>query len=427
MRARFRGARAEKIRLLGIFYPHLQFTCENQEVLTSCRKDRISSPLHAPRQLPGPTFMFSKKVLVGSSLAKGTTVWIAVGGLTLILAGCASSGHGGDPTAFLAFAGVQGAMQQEVPILVASTRRDDARTTGNHARFSAVSVSIPPNHRAGVIERATVGHNFAGRNFTISSVQDLTESAFLEEISARASGGEADRDILLYVHGYDINLSEARFRTAQIIVDSGFAGTPVLFTWDSISRSGLAAYEADKESATVARDELEKLILDLSNVRGVRRIHVLAHSMGAWLAMESLRAIAISGNPDLGGKLGEVMLAAPDIDLSVFSQQLSRVGAEHVTVFVSSTDRALLLSSRIAGDRPRLGALDPSNPESRETLRALGVSVYDLSRLNTDFVGHNTFAEVPSVVRQIGVQLAAGESSETDRGHFEVSEAGSER
>jgi esterase/lipase superfamily enzyme len=375
---------------------------------------------HAP--IAGPTFMFSKKVMVGRSLANA----IAVVGLALILAGCASSGHGGDPTAFLALAGVHGAMQQEVPILVASTRRDDARTAGNHARFSAVSVSIPPNHRAGVIERATFGHNFAGRNFTLSSVQDLTETAFLEEISVRATG-EADRDVLLYVHGYDINLNEARFRTAQIIVDSGFAGTPVLFTWDSISRSGLAAYEADKESATVARDELEKLILDLSHVRGVRRIHVLAHSMGAWLAMESLRAIAISGNPDLGGKLGEVMLAAPDIDLSVFSQQLSRVGAEHVTVFVSSTDRALLLSSRIAGDRPRLGALDPSNPESRETLRTLGVSVYDLSRLNTDFVGHNTFAEVPSVVRQIGVQLAAGESSETDRSHFEISEVDSER
>ena len=128
--------------------------------------------------------------------------------------------------------------------------------------------------------------------------------------------------------------------------------------------------------------------------------------MGAWLTMESLRAIAISGHPDLDGRLGEIMLAAPDIDFDVFSQQVSRVGAGHVSIFVSSTDRALSLSSHIAGDRPRLGGMDPSNPRDREELEALGVRIYDTSRLNTDFMGHNTFAEVPVVVRAIGFLLA---------------------
>ena len=69
------------------------------------------------------------------------------------------------------------------------------------------------------------------------------------------------------------------------------------------------------------------------------------------------------------------MLAAPDIDFNVFAQQLARVGPDHVTVFVSGTDRALALSSRIAGDRPRLGGLDPNNQQSREALEALGVSL----------------------------------------------------
>jgi esterase/lipase superfamily enzyme len=352
--------------------------------------------------------MFAKKVLL----------------VALTLAGCAAHDQSGDPSSFFA---LHGPRQQEIPILVASTRRDDARAASNHAHFSITSISIPPNHRVGEIEHATLGHNITGRDFAVSSRMDLRESAFLDEIGARASSGGADRDILLYVHGYDISLNEAHFRTAQIIVDSGFAGIPVLFTWDSLSRSGLAAYEADKESATVARDALERLILDLSNLHGIRHVHILAHSMGAWLAMESLRGIATSGHPDLDGKLGEVMLAAPDIDVSVFSQQLQRVDPKHLTVFVSNTDRALKVSSRVSGDRPRLGALDPSNPRDRETLEALGVSVHDLSRLNTDFVGHNTFAEVPAVVRQIGAQLAtAGESDEADRGHFDISEANNE-
>jgi esterase/lipase superfamily enzyme len=50
--------------------------------------------------------------------------------------------------------------------------------------------------------------------------------------------------------------------------------------------------------------------------------------------------------------------------------------------------------------------MDPSNPRDKAELDALGVSVHDISRLNTDFMGHNTFAEVPAVVRQIGAQLA---------------------
>jgi esterase/lipase superfamily enzyme len=330
------------------------------------------------------------------------------------LGACASDGlDASDRASFLALA----AEPAHVPIFVVSTRREDgAGESGAHGRFSLVSISVPPYHRAGVVEGPTFGAPRAGRNFAVESRRNLNEPLFFDEIAAHASSRPSSRDILVYVHGYDTSLNEAQFRTAQLTLDSRFEGTSALFTWDSISRRGLSAYHSDKESATVARDALENLLLDLARVEGVGRIHVLAHSMGAWLAMESLRSIAISGRPDLDGKLGEVMLAAPDIDLSVFSQQLARVGAEHVTVFVSNTDRVLSISAHIAGDRPRLGAMDPSNPKDRAALEALGVSVRDLSRLNTDIMGHNTFAEVPAVVRQIGAQMAtAAEGDESGK------------
>ncbi|MEK4034662.1 alpha/beta fold hydrolase [Methylocystis sp. IM3] len=335
-------------------------------------------------------------------------------GLCALFAGCASDTwetENSDPSSFLALAGAARQAPLRVPVFVTSMRRDDTNPESRgRAHFSLASVSVPPNHRPGVIERAAFGAARASRDFTISSRRNLEEADFAEEIAEQASSrGGATRDILLYVHGYDISLDEARFRVAQIAVDAGFAGVVALFTWDSVSRSGLFAYEADKESATVARDALEKLALDLSRVPSIGRVHILAHSMGAWLAMESLRTLAISGHPDLDGRLGEVMLAAPDIDLGVFAQQLSRVGPEHVSIFVSSTDRALSLSSRIAGNRPRLGAMNPSDPKDRQVLDALGVSVHDLSKLNTDFTGHNTFAEAPAVVRRIGAQLAPRE------------------
>ena len=146
---------------------------------------------------------------------------------------------------------------------------------------------------------------------------------------------------------------------------------------------------------------------ELAATPGVGRVHVLAHSMGSWLTMEALRENAIGGHADLDGKLGDVMLAAPDIDLALFKQQMSRLGSSiRVSVFVSRADRALSLSSRIAGDRQRVGSMDPSNARDGAELQKLGVRVYDLSSFSDGFIGHGAYADAPDVIRSIGAQLA---------------------
>ncbi|MBI1869273.1 MAG: alpha/beta hydrolase [Methylocystis sp.] len=308
---------------------------------------------------------------------------------------------------------------------VASTRRDDGGPESDgRTHFSLVSVSVPPGHGAGAIEQASFGSNDPRRHFTLAARRNMDEAEFLGGVAAHVSGRVGvSRDILLYVHGFNTSFDEARFRVAQIVADGRFSGVPALFAWKT--RGGLIAYESDKESATVARDALEKLILDLARTPGVGRVHILAHSMGAWLTMESLRAIAISGHPDLDGRLGEVMLAAPDIDLTVFRQQVARLDPKHVSIFVASNDRALSLSSRIAGDRQRLGAMDPDNPRDKAQLDRLGVAVHDISALATGFVGHGAFAETPSVVRQIGAQLAVPRPG--DPGHAIIDLLGADK
>ncbi len=129
--------------------------------------------------------------------------------------------------------------------------------------------------------------------------------------------------------------------------------------------------------------------------------------MGAWLTMEALRQDAIAGSPALAEKLGDVMLAAPDIDLNVFRQQLARVDASHVFVLVAANDRALSLARSLTGDRQRLGAMDPTNAADRAALSALGVRVYDLTREADIFIGHGAYADAPDALRTIGAQIAA--------------------
>jgi esterase/lipase superfamily enzyme len=222
-----------------------------------------------------------------------------------------------------------------------------------------------------------------------------------------------NRDILVFVHGFNTTFADARWRAGQIAADSRFGGVPILFTWPT--RGELLGYASDKDSATASRDALAELLQDIAKTPGVGRVHVLAHSMGCWVTMEALREIAIGGDHDLGGHLGEIMLAAPDIDMDVFGKQMARVQPAKVTVFATANDRALSLSSFIADTRPRVGAIDPSKPEDRQALEQLGAKVYDLSSFSDGFVGHAVYADAPDVIHAIGAQLTAPRAQDVDK------------
>ena len=109
----------------------------------------------------------------------------------------------------------------------------------------------------------------------------------------------------------------------------------------------------------------------------MKSIDIIAHSMGNWVAMEALRQLAIAGNRDLGGKLGYVVLASPDIDVDVFKKQMVRYGKpdKPFVVLLSGDDHALQLSRP---DRRRQAARRRRR-ERRRARQLLGVTVVDLS------------------------------------------------
>lgn len=297
-----------------------------------------------------------------------------------------------------------------VPIFSASTRKNDMISKAGSGEvdthFSLNMVSVPPSHQAGLIERASFGKDDPKKHFVLASRSELDEDEFKNALAAHISGRVGrNRDVLLFVHGFNTSAEEARNRLAQIISDSHFGGVGVMFTWPS--EGELLAYESDKERATASRDAVEQTITDLAATPGVGRVHILAHSMGTWLAMEALRQRAIAGHASLDGHLGDVMLAAPDIDLDVFKQQMARLKGARVSVFASSNDKALSLSSTIAGNRPRLGIVDVHNDNIRAELDNLGVKIYDITQNGSGLIQHDTFAEAPAVVSIIGERLGA--------------------
>ena len=233
-------------------------------------------------------------------------------------------------------------------------------------------------------------------------------SDFVTALSAdiAARGGRA----MVFVHGYNTGFDSAVYRATQIAHDSGYGGTPVLFSWASGGKT--TDYVYDKESASVARDQLE-VTLRLLARSGARRIDIVAHSMGTWVTMEALRQLAITGDRDLGGKLGDVVLASPDIDVDVFKSQMRRYGkpAKPFILLLSGDDRALKISGMLAGSRPRLGdysdAVDLAN---------YGVTVVDLSdQKASDKFNHNKFAENPALVKLLGDRLKQDDGFASDR------------
>jgi esterase/lipase superfamily enzyme len=278
---------------------------------------------------------------------------------------------------------------------------------GPKLEFAKVDISVPRIHKAGELELpdATAKADPA-RHFAVAEVDRLDLPPIVAEVRRELQRRPvAERDVLVFVHGYNTNFADAAFRFAQIVHDSGFKGVPVLFTWPS--RGELLQYPYDRESAFYSRDFLELNLRAIARDLGTTRIDILAHSMGTLLTLEAVRQAAIRGDGSFGGKLRNIILAAPDVDLDVFRTQMRQI-KRPVTVFVSADDRALAFSRRFAGDKTRLGAVSAQDTEVIADLARLGARIIDISGVETSGqLKHAKFAASANVVALIGQRLQA--------------------
>ncbi|ESQ75150.1 hypothetical protein ABAC402_10805 [Asticcacaulis sp. AC402] len=200
--------------------------------------------------------------------------------------------------------------------------------------------------------------------------------------------------MLIFVHGYNTQFADAVFRLAQISEDLPVVAAPVLFSWPSGGE--LMGYLYDRESATYSRDALEMVLTEAIESDKVSQITILAHSMGSYVTMETLRQMSIR-HGRVSAKVSDVILAAPDLDLDVFEQQFTSLGQErpYFTFIVSADDRALRLSKMLARGEQRLGALDPSQEPYKSRIQATpGIRVIDLSKVSGGGgARHSKFAE----------------------------------
>lgn len=265
-------------------------------------------------------------------------------------------------------------------------------------------VSLPSDHRVGHLESPSIFRlEFSedrDKHVVIERVERLETEAFYASLSEHLSSSPRE-EALLFIHGYNVGFSEAVQRTAQIAYDLRFPGAAVCYTWPS--QGGMASYKVDEANVGWTVLHLEEFVETLCRRSGVKRLHLIAHSMGNRALTQSLERLALRNAP-IQGQIGQVILAAPDVDSSEFRQRYAPAIvqlAEHATLYASSHDRALLLSASIHGYQ-RAG-LSGSNLTTFP-----GIETVDASPIDTSVIGHSYYGDNPVMIRDLRSLIGEG-------------------
>jgi esterase/lipase superfamily enzyme len=296
-----------------------------------------------------------------------------------------------------------------------------ANTTRRHR-----SVDLPLNVRS-IVERGRLAPTplplverdgvFVSDPAAVAS-QEALVARFHDEIRRRLAFTPV-HDAFVYVHGYQNSFDYAAGIVTEFWHFGGRAGVPILYSWPAGSPGLLKGYNHDRESGEFTILHLKQLIRSLSQMPELGRIHVVAHSRGTDVAASALRELLIEerGAGRLARdtfKLGQVVLASPDIDLDVVSQRFQGErffqAAEHITIYVSSEDRAIGMAEWLYRSRQRLGKVRPEDISGAQLAMLEDVGRLDIvdARVETGFLGHSYYHSNPAVSSDLILLLRYG-------------------
>lgn len=294
--------------------------------------------------------------------------------------------------------GREGQSAAVVPIYVATMRaRSDnlslpySAERSPHLNFAKFEIGIPKTHVAGRVESTgrspDPARNFVARSFQPFDDKQQFVAALDADLMRRP---EDEREIFIFVHGYNNNFADSIFRNAQIVHDYHVKALALHYAWPS--GGSLPLYVFDRDSAVYSRDGLADTI-EIAARSKAKRIVLVGHSMGSYVVMEAFRSLALSGRGQYLKRLNGVILAAPDVDIDVFQSQVRDIDKlpTPFTILVSRRDRALSVSGRLTGGHPRVGS-----GADIAALQEEDIVVLDTS--NLDGGSHAVFASSPTLM-----------------------------
>lgn len=279
-------------------------------------------------------------------------------------------------------------------------RLDTGNREGNRSiKYGRATVKIPYQKELGSTSGMSLMH----------LDHDIEWDNFISKISSD--------DLLIFVHGFNTSFTNAAIRSAQLAHDTNFKGEAVFYSWPS--RENPFTYDTDKDRAKENFELLADFIQQIAQTTD-KNIHIVAHSMGTYILMNSLASIERRIKKDnnilqsrrkkLNEKLfGQIILAAPDIARDDYHQKFNKHNfskmAERITLYSSENDHVLDVSQLFNHfientNQARLG------DSSASFFVIPGMDTVDARKeISPQFFGHSFYAEYRSLVADIHLIL----------------------
>lgn len=268
---------------------------------------------------------------------------------------------------------------------------------GNAVNYGICDISIPRNHKKGVLEDASLFslqfRNDPEKHVTLLKIDVKDKENFFKKVKERVND-YAGKKAFIFIHGYNVSFEDASRRTAQMAYDLRFDGAPVFYSWPSVGET--YGYKIDEGNNEWSERNLKAFLNDFLSKSDAQNIYLIAHSMGNRLLTKTITSL-IAENPENAKRIKEIILAAPDIDAAVFKNVIAPALTKYnnpVTLYVSSNDLALYMSCKLSA-YPRAG-------QAGEAMTILpGVDTIDATNVNCGIFKHSYFGESPDVLSDI--------------------------
>jgi esterase/lipase superfamily enzyme len=283
-------------------------------------------------------------------------------------------------------------------------------------KFGFFDTEIEPTLGLGMIINPTDW--FQNEEIQLKQVQLLDQSEFITQLRRQVQASPL-RSILINVNGFRERFPSALRKTAFLshVLD---INSPVLvFDWPGDQGSTPRGYRRAQRIAGESGAELAQTLGLIIRQVQPDRLWLVANSMGGEVVVHAFSVLYQEADlADVEAEIEDVVLTAPDVDREEFDRQFKReiaALARNLTVYVSSNDRALLISRVInRGRRLGEGTLNPRNPDqSEEAARILEliepnnelVTLVDVTPVNRTRNFHNFSLETPEFFDDLFLRL----------------------
>ena len=270
-------------------------------------------------------------------------------------------------------------------------------------KFGSFDAEIRPTLGLGMLINPTEW--FQNEEIRLKNVRSLEQADFVAKLRTLVEKSP-HRGLLVVVHGFRERYPSALRKTAFLghVLD---INAPVLvFDWPGDQGSSLSGYRRAHEVARASGAELARTLELVIKEVQPERLWLVANSMGGQVVADAFSLLYQDADlADAEKEIEDVVLTAPDVaqdefDLR-FKQEIAAL-AKQLTVYVSSNDRALLVS-RLINRGARRGESTLSPEQLEEATRVAGlteagsdlVTLVDVTPVNRTRNFHNFSLETP--------------------------------